>query len=295
MRQCAFLTMDNLDDFVHYDYLLHDPLQRLGWHVTDVSWRQEGVDWNRFEIVVIRSPWDYQQDPEAFMEVLRRIEQSDARLENPLELIRWNIDKTYLRDLEKMGIAIVPTEWGSPSRQLTEQELLEYFDCFGTDEIVIKPTISAGADDTYRLDREEARNTLDELKRVFASRAYMVQPMMRHIIEEGEFSLIYFGEEYSHTLLKTPKKRDYRVQEEHGGRLKTVEPEWELRAVSDELITGIDPTPLYSRVDMVRHGDSFALMELELIEPSLYFNMDPDSPERFARFLDRWMEQQVNS
>lgn len=289
MRQCAFLTMDRLDDFVHYDYLLNEPLAQLGWEVSDVSWRTKDVNWNQFEVVVVRSPWDYQQDPEAFMNVLQQIEDSSARLENSLELIKWNIDKTYLKDLEEKGIDIVPTEWGTQTEQIEEQQLLAYFDHFDTEEIVIKPTISAGADNTYRLTADKAREKLNELKKVFARRAFMVQPMMRHILNEGEFSLIYFGEEYSHTLLKTPKEADFRVQEEHGGRLKTVDPEDELRAVSDQLMTRIEPTPLYSRVDMVRKGKSFSLMELELIEPSLYFNMDPDSPRRFAQFLDGWM------
>ncbi|MFH5884322.1 RimK family alpha-L-glutamate ligase [Halalkalibaculum sp. DA3122] len=289
MKECAFLTMDNLDDFVHYDYLLKDPLASLGWNVSDISWRTREVDWSRFDVVIIRSPWDYQQDPDRFMNVLKEIDHSTARLENALELVQWNIDKTYLRDLEQRGVNIVPTRWGRKSDKLDQQKLLSWFDYFDAEEIVLKPTISAGADDTYRLTITKAKQRVDELAEVFADRAFMVQPMMQNIVDEGEFSLIYFGEEYSHTLLKTPKPHDFRVQEEHGGRLKTVEPEKELRRVSDQLMAKIEPTPLYSRVDMVREGDSFSLMELELIEPSLYFNMDPGSPERFANFLDRWM------
>ncbi|MDR8391050.1 hypothetical protein NC796_07870 [Aliifodinibius sp. S!AR15-10] len=291
MKQCAFLTMDRLDDFVHYDYLLNEPLGQLGWNVTDVPWRGNDTDWDQFDVVVIRSPWDYQDDPDRFMEVLQQIQDSSAQLENSLDLVRWNIDKTYLKDLEQQGIGIVPTEWGTKDVGLEKERLLQFYDYFNTEEIVIKPTISAGADDTFRLTREGAKKQFSELKKVFANQAFMVQPMMKHILDEGEYSLIYFGEVYSHTLLKTPKDADFRVQEEHGGRLKTVEPEPLLREISDQLVTKIDPTPLYSRVDMVRDGDTFLLMELELIEPSLYFNMDPESPARFARFLDGWMEK----
>ncbi len=290
MKQCAFLTMDQLDDFEHYDYMLNEPLAKLGWEVSEISWQERQVDWNRFEAVVIRTPWDYHHNYRDFLKVLEEIDRSSARLENPLELIRWNIDKTYLRDLENDGLPIVPTEWGSKQDQIEEDRLYAWFDHFGTNEIVLKPTISAGADNTYRLTKQKAGEKFDELKQVFSNRAFMVQPLMNRVLDEGEFSLIYFGEQYSHTLLKTPKESDFRVQEEHGGILKSVEPENLLRTISDDIIASIEPTPLYSRVDMVRDRERFLLMELELIEPSLYFNMDPDSPERFSRCFDEWMK-----
>ncbi|MDZ7693576.1 MAG: hypothetical protein U5K69_21070 [Balneolaceae bacterium] len=283
--------MDRLDDFEHYDYMLYEPLADLGWEVEEVSWRKKQVDWNQFEAVIIRTPWDYQKDPEQFMRVLQVIDRSTARLENALELIEWNINKTYLQDLQNRGIRIVPTEWGAHKDQVSKDRLLAYFNHFETDEIVIKPTISAGADDTYRLTKEEAINKIDELKSVFKTRSFMVQPLMNYVLDEGEFSLIYFGEQYSHTLLKTPKQSDFRVQEEHGGILKTVEPEKQLLSTAEQVLSTLTPLPLYSRVDSVRdESGGFSLMELELIEPSLYFNMDDESPARFARFFDEWMK-----
>ncbi len=119
----------------------------------------------------------------------------------------------------------------------------------------------------------------------------MVQQFMDSVIDEGEFSVFFFGEDYSHTILKTPQKGDFRVQEEHGGRLKSIaHPEKELLKAARNLLETLNPKPLYSRMDYVRTPqNSFALMELELIEPSLYFNMDPQSPQRFARIFDEWM------
>lgn len=295
MKKCAFLTMDSLEEFVAYDHLLVEPLAGRGWEVTEVSWRDGSAVWDAFEAVVIRSPWDYQDDPGRFMEVLEAIDRSSARLDNPLELVRWNIDKAYLRDLEEQGLPVVPTAWGGKEEPLDRQALAGCFDRFGSEEIVLKPTVSANADDTYRLTRDAAHEKFDELKAVFDRRPWMVQPFVRNVTKEGEFSLVYFGEEYSHALLKTPKAGDFRVQEEHGGRLKSVEPEPALRSAADAIVEAVEPTPLYSRVDMVRLGMGggesykFALMELELIEPSLYFNMDPGSPERFASVFDRWM------
>lgn len=288
MKKCALLSMDNLDDFVCYDQLLFDPLENLGWSVHDVSWRDTHTDWNQFDVVIIRSTWDYQDDPALFLETLESIEKSSAQLQNSLESVKWNIDKTYLQELENKGIEIVPTLWRN---QFHDEDIHSFFDEFDTDEIIIKPTVSANADNTFRIPIAEKSQYLNQLSNVFKNRSFLVQPFIDGIIKEGEFSLFFFGETYSHTILKTPKPSDFRVQEEHGGRLKLVEsPEEDLLNSAKNLLQKIDPLPLYSRMDYVRtNTDSFALMEIELIEPSLYFNMDPASPKRFASVLDEWV------
>jgi glutathione synthase/RimK-type ligase-like ATP-grasp enzyme len=288
MKKCALLSMDSLDDFVCYDQLLFDPLEKLGWSVEEVSWRAKNTDWNQFDVVIIRSTWDYQDDPALFLEVLEDIEKSSAQLENSLESVKWNIDKTYLQELENKGIEIVPTLWRN---QFHEKEINSYFDKFDTDEIIIKPTVSANADNTFRIPISEKSQYLNQLSKVFKDRSFLVQPFMDGIIQEGEFSLFFFGKTYSHTVLKKPKPSDFRVQEEHGGRLKFVKNPGEgLLNSAQKLLEKIDPLPLYSRMDYVRTDNhSFALMEIELIEPSLYFNMDPASPKRFASVLDEWV------
>ncbi len=288
MKNCAFLSMDNLDDFECYDHLLIEPLHKLGWKVEEVSWRNKHVDWNSFDAVIIRSPWDYQQDPETFMETLSEIDKSSAILENRLELVKWSLDKTYLRDLQKNGIEIVPTLW---KNHFDKNESENYFSQLETDEIIIKPTVSANADDTFRIRKKELQRNFKTLSDTFTSRPFLVQPFMDSVIKEGEFSVFFFGDAYSHTILKTPQKGDFRVQEEHGGRLKSIShPEEKLLQAAHNLLESLYPKPLYSRMDYVRTPqNSFALMELELIEPSLYFNMDPQSPKRFAEVFDEWV------
>lgn len=289
MQRCAFLTMNSLEEFEAYDNLLINPMHKRGWSVDMISWRTQNVDWDTFEAVVIRSPWDYQQDVGRFMTVLERIDASSARLENPLSLVRWNIDKTYLRELEEQGILIVPTLWG---QKLEENKLNDAFEELDSREIVIKPTISANADDTYRITANVDTSILNEVGSIFSEKTYMIQPFMERIVTEGEFSLFYFGGQYSHSILKTPEPHDFRVQEEHGGRLSTINPEPGLLRRARQTMECIHPQPLYARIDFVRITDNdFALMELELIEPSLYFNMDPESPERFARIFDDWMKE----
>jgi glutathione synthase/RimK-type ligase-like ATP-grasp enzyme len=282
MRRCAFLTTDSLDGFVSDDTLAHAPLGALGWEVEEVSWRRPAVDWGAFDAVIIRSTWDYQNAPTEFLSALEEIERSDTRLENALDLVRWNLSKTYLHDIQRCGAPIVPTVWGSNLGPVDERAILGQL---GTDEVVLKPVVSANADHTYRLTRGSAG--WSEAATAFAQRAYLAQPFLRSVVEEGEYSLFFFAGEFSHAILKTPAPQDFRVQEEHGGIIRAVSASTELVLAAERVMTAIGQVPLYARVDLVRLGDgTFGLMELELIEPALYFRMDHGAPERFARGLD---------
>ena len=277
MRTCAFLTTDDLAAYVTDDVLAEAPLAELGWAVEHVPWRQAG-GWERYEAVVIRSTRDYHKHPEEFLAVLEEIVRTGTRLANPLELIRWNARKTYLRDLEERGLPVVPSIWDR-SR----------FGELKADEIVIKPVVSASAFHTYRLRRGDRWS--GEMEAAFAGREIMAQPFLRSIVEEGEFSLFYFGGEPSHTVLKSPKEEDFRVQEEHGGLIRPVEPPAPLVELGSRIVESLPVPPLYARVDLARlDSGGYALMELELIEPSLYFRTDPESPRRFARAFEEWMK-----
>jgi hypothetical protein len=291
MKRCAFLTMANMDTFECYDHLLYKPFANVGWDVTTVPWRDTAVNWNDFGAVIIRSPWDYQQEPALFIAVLKTIEESTAHLENTLDIVRWNIDKTYLKDLQTKGIQIVPTIWQD---SLISRTTPSFFKDLNATEIIIKPVISANADHTFRLQNPIEGSTNKQLENIFSDRPFMVQPFMKNVITEGEFSLFYFAGAYSHTILKTPKSGDFRVQEEHGGQLTLVEPEPKLLSAGKKTMQALPEIPLYSRVDFVRTVQNhFALMEVELIEPSLYFNMDPESAMRFSNHFDEWMHDKI--
>jgi len=297
MKHCAILTMDNLSDFECYDNLLDQPLANLGWQTQLVSWRCQEVNWQQFEAVIIRSPWDYQDDAAAFTSVLEAINNSDARLLNSLATVRWNIDKIYLKSLFEHGVSIVPTLWQS---NFIASDLDSFFSHFNCQQLVIKPRISANADNTFWLKQPTAQQSITELESVFSNSDFMVQPFIASVIEEGEFSLFYFNGSYSHAILKTPKADDFRVQEEHGGRLQAITPEKTLLAQAENTLTEITTLtgemPLYARVDFVRINNDgtipvFALMEAELIEPSLYFNMDDKAAQRFANAFVKRLEE----
>ncbi|WP_394174655.1 ATP-grasp domain-containing protein [Thalassotalea litorea] len=280
MKHCAILSMANLEEFEVYDELLDKPFLDAGWQTHTVDWHDKSIDWNAYDVVLIRSPWDYQQYEQEFVEVLETIEASTAILENDLQTVRWNINKKYLQELEQQAVTIVPTLWKA---QFDASELGGYFQHFKTEQIVIKPCVSANADNTFWLRKDNVEAAIAELQVAFAKGDFMVQPFMEHVISEGEFSCFYFNGQYSHSILKTPKQDDFRVQEEHGGRLALIaEPEAALLAHAEHALQCLPTMPMYARLDFVRHQDGFAMMEAELIEPSLYFNMDPTSPQRFV-------------
>jgi hypothetical protein len=279
LRRCAFLTLAEQADFVIDDDRAHAPLAQRGWQVETVPWNRSGVDWSRYDLVVIRSTWDYQHQADAFLSTLAAIETSGARLENPLAVVRWNMQKTYLRDLAALGVPVVPPIWRDGLRV---GELGALFEATQSAEAVIKPVMSGNAQGAWRLDRASVKAHATEIEAYYAGRALMMQPFEPAIVGEGEFSLLYFNGEFSHGILKVPKPGDFRVQEEHGSEIRSIAPEPALLAAGNAAIDAIGRRLLYARADLVRHGDEFRVMELELVEPALYLRMDPGAPDRFA-------------
>ncbi len=276
--------MDSLDGYVSDDELAIAPLADVGWQVSTISWRDKTVNWDDFEIVVIRTTWDYQRYPDEYLEVLASINRTSAQLENPVDLVKWNLSKEYLREIAGRGVPIVPTIW---NQYYDETSFREWLQLLASDEIIIKPTVSATAEHTYRLTQYDPA-----LAALFADRRFMVQPFMPSIVSEGEYSLFYFNGEFSHAILKRPKPADFRVQEEHGGFISSVFPDAKMLEAGRKAAEQIGPQPLYARVDLVREAEGkFLLMELELIEPALYFRMDEQSPRRFAEALADRMDK----
>jgi glutathione synthase/RimK-type ligase-like ATP-grasp enzyme len=285
MLRSAFLTLDDSTGFVIDDELAYAPLADLGWRVETISWRTPSCDWRAYDVVVIRSTWDYITDPDAFLTVLAEIERAGTPLFNALDLVRWNIRKTYLRDLAQRGVPVVPTIW---RKRLVPGEVPALIKEIGADEVVIKPVIGLNAHGVFRVNARDARQQSNELNAHYATREFMVQPFLSHVVSEGEFSLSYFNGKLSHTILKTPRAHDFRVQEEHGGVVRLVQAEPELLTAGEIALRALDSVPLYARADFVRANDNngFWLMELELIEPSLYLRMDTEAPGRFALALN---------
>jgi glutathione synthase/RimK-type ligase-like ATP-grasp enzyme len=254
-----------------------------------VPWRDSSIDWNAFDAVYISTPWDYPQHIEEFLRVLETIDNSSATLINSLSLVRWSLSKTYLRDLEERGAAIVPSMWCD---DIDVAKIPKWFDVFKTEALVIKPTTGVNAIDTFVLQNPVSAELAEQLSRVFQKRAFMVQPFIENIRDEGEYSLFFFGGEYSHAIQKIPKPGDFRVQEEHGADIRSVEPSQDLLETAQCVLALVEPQPVYVRADLVRDvTDDYLLMELEMIEPALYLRMDDGASARFAAAFNQYYEE----
>jgi hypothetical protein len=282
MRRCAYLTMDDFGDFVSDADLSFAPMAELGWDVEMVPWRSD-TDWNGYDLVYICTPWDYQNDVPAFFEVLERIDASSAKLVNSIDLVHWNLEKNYLRDLESRGADIVPSLFHD---HFDAGDIDGWFSAHDKDRIVVKPLVGANSDHIVVLTRPVPLEVIDELQETYASRPFFVQPFMDHVLSEGEFSTFFFNGEYSHAILKKPEAGDFRSQEEFGADILSVDAPQVLIDTAHDVVALVQPLPVYVRADFVRDdADRFLVMELELIEPSLYLRTDPRSAARFARAL----------
>lgn len=280
MPRIAFLTLEDRADFVIDDELIVEECVRRGWDAIEIPWSLPDTDWDSYDLVIVRTTWDYFTRPAEFLQTLARIDRSRARLENALPVIRWNLDKRYLHDLETRGVPIVPTVWGTSGDAAVFRGL---FLTLQDTEIVIKPSISAGATDTYRLRAPLSDAMLQQLTDAFAGRDWLAQPFVRTVVTEGEYSLFYLLGEYSHAIRKVPKPGDFRVQEEHGGNIISSMLSDELQEVAAAVMKAIAPAPLQARIDLIRlDSGKLVVMEVELIEPSLYLRTHERAPANFA-------------
>lgn len=243
----------------------------------------EGFDPSRFDGFMIGTVWDYPPKLALFLETLDRLA-GHGPVWNPPSLVRWNIEKTYLKALEEAGAPSIPTLWRA---RADDSAIRDGFAMFDTDRLVVKPLVGGGAWRQALVRRGEALPTVDALP----PGACLIQPFLPSVPEEGEYSLMFFGGEFSHALVKRPKPGDYRVQSMFGAREEIWTPsEAELalaRSVLDAAarLTG-EADLLYARVDMVRGLDGqLAVMELEIIEPYFYPEQGPDMGDVFARAL----------
>jgi hypothetical protein len=247
------------------------PFAARGMRVEDVDWANEAEDWTRFAAVIIGTTWDYWDRPQAFLETLDRIERV-APLFNSAAMVRWNSDKRYLQGFESTAVPLIPTLWID---RVDEAAFAKSFETLGSDDLVFKRQVGAGADGQFRL---SPTDTLPDMPHPM-----MVQPFLSMIQEEGELSFIFIDGEFSHALLKQAKSGDYRIQSTYGGTETPVTPTESDLASARQVLTVLDDTPLYARVDMLRGEDgALRLMELELIEPYLYPLEGPELGPRLA-------------
>jgi glutathione synthase/RimK-type ligase-like ATP-grasp enzyme len=269
------------------DGLIVAALARRGVEAGIVSWDAEGVDWGEFELVVVRSTWDYTTRLEEFLAWADGV---GGRLHNSPAVLRWNSDKRYVADLAQVGLPVVPTRYVAPGDGLLELE----------GEVVVKPVISAGGRDTGRFGpgvHAEARALLERLGE--EGRAAMVQPYLAAVDTRGETALVPADGEFSHGLRKLAVLRPDEVAPIRDDALGAAEAMYDpdlvraaesteeeravARRILDHVAERFGGMPLYARVDLVPGPDgSPVLIELEVVEPNLYLHESPATAERLA-------------
>jgi glutathione synthase/RimK-type ligase-like ATP-grasp enzyme len=287
----AFVTSQALPALAEDDQLAVRVLATRGVTVIPAVWDDPTIDWAAFDAIIIRSTWDYHLAVSAFHSWIDRVERTGVPIFNAPTLLRWNSNKEYLRALAKHGTSqIVPTAWVPQGDSCSLMSILTER---GWNNAVVKPTVSAGAQDTWRTSPREAAAHEVRFRTLVARGGMMVQPFLSAITTAGEWSLLFFNGVFSHAIRKIPQQGDFRVQAHHGGIIQAADPDTSLIAIGERLVQTVVPLPLYARVDGCMEHDQFLLMELELIEPSLYLESNDQGATRFANALLEVLDQRM--
>jgi glutathione synthase/RimK-type ligase-like ATP-grasp enzyme len=278
MSTVACVTFDAFPDLTPDDRLAAAALRAAGIEVEPVLWDADS-DWSRFAAVILRSTWDYHHRLDEFRAWLDALDAAGARVLNSTEIIRWNMDKLYLQELQEAGFAVTPSVWLPRGAKASLSDIMSQK---GWAQAVVKPTVSASADDTFLVTAENREDRQADFAALLARKAVVVQQFMPELQAEGEWSLMFFNKQYSHAVIKRPGVGDFRVQRQYGGYDEAATAPQTLMAQAQAIVDDIDQDLLYARVDGVAQGDTFVLMELELIEPVLFFGAAEPSAAQFA-------------
>lgn len=257
-------------------------LQQKGLQIDFVVWNDNSINWENYTIILIKSPWDYHEEISLFYAWLKKMESLELRMLNPIKIIKWNSNKRYLDDIFKAGLPVISSIYLGKGTQIPTDNSL--FTQFGTDKIVVKPCVSAGAKNTIILDEKSLVQQSETINLLLAEEEYIVQPYVKEIAN-GEWSFIFFNGKYSHSALKVPKEGDFRVQHYHGGSILYPEPDYKYIQQAQKYVQEFAVGTLYARVDGIVKEDTLFLMEIELIEPYLFLNSEKERQERYYQAL----------
>jgi hypothetical protein len=264
--------------------ILTAALDEIGEPWSVVNWDDQSIDWSEFSIVVLRSTWDYYKRLPEFNAWLDSTSTA-TRIYNSVDIVRWNIDKCYLADLIAANIPVMATTFINNSSEVDESLL--------HNDVIVKPTISAGSNNTAR-HRNEPVAARQHIVTILANgTSVLVQPYQTSIDTNGETSLVYLDGSFSHAFRKGAIFTG--TEQTHNGMF--LDEEITARtATAAELVLGnqvlsllaqrFTDSPLYARIDMVtNHLGVPEIMEIELTEPSLYLHLDEGAPARAAKVL----------
>ncbi|UII75742.1 hypothetical protein LV716_15990 [Flagellimonas sp. HMM57] len=268
------------DNILLEDRLVAEAFENIGLKVIRKSWDDPKFDWTSTKYALFRTTWDYFDRFEAFSKWLDTVS-TQTRLINCKKLIDWNIDKHYLKDLAAAGITIPKTVFVEKGMETslakTCEEAKEKYH-FKSNSFVLKPCVSGAARHTYKFDVSEITQHETIFKELIATEAMMLQEFQHNIVEQGEISMMVFNGKFTHAVLKVAKQGDFRVQDDFGGSVHDYKPSKTEIEFSEKVVNAVPELPIYARVDIFKDNNSdWALAELEIFEPELWFRHNPEA------------------
>ena len=284
----AYYKPDNVTPYIQNilleQELLKSAFESQGLKVDITYWDNPSYEWQQTKSVLFRTVWDYFERFDEFWDWLEQVK-TKTRLINSYELIKWNIDKHYLRDLKNSGIQVVPTYFADRGNNISLQEIANLNDW---EHIVIKPAISASAFNTYKITNDEIEQKEQLFHELLQTHDMLVQPFFPTISELGEASLMVFGGKFTHAILKKAKAGDFRVQDDFGGTVHDYNPTQEEIKFAEKVFQSCNSLPIYGRVDIVWDSNKHIyLSELEIIEPELWIRNRPESANKIAEAVNK--------
>lgn len=264
--------------------LLKSAFEAQGLKVDIAYWDNPTYEWQETKSVFFRTIWDYFERFDEFWEWLEQVK-TKTRLINSYELIKWNIDKHYLKDLSSWGIETVPTYFADKGCNMKLHEIAKRNQW---KDLVIKPAISASAFKTYKILANEIQANEKLFNSLVQERNMLVQPYFETITQLGEASLMVFDGKFTHAILKKAQPGDFRVQDDFGGTVHNYIPTKAEINFAEKVFETCKTKPVYGRVDIVWDNDkNFYLSELEIIEPELWIRNYPKCAERIAEAVKK--------
>ncbi len=282
----ATATFTKIADWEVDDRPLRAALRHRGVEVHQPSWDDPTYDWSRCDACLIRTTWDYHERLDEYLAWAKRVSEC-TKLFNCYELVRWNTDKRYLRDLEAKGVPVIPSVWLDPGSTVDLRAELQRN---GWDRAFLKPVVGSTARETVRFDSSKAgiAEAQKHLDRMLERESMILQPYLSSVETEGELSAIFIDGELTHAVRKVPVNGDYRVQDDFGGKDEPITLSEEDSRLAADVLSTVEFDWLYARLDFLRDAEGkLKLTELEMVEPSLFLRHGPNAAHALADALCR--------
>jgi glutathione synthase/RimK-type ligase-like ATP-grasp enzyme len=265
LLKIALVTYEKLPDLSESDKILIPEFKKYNIEATAEVWDNPTVKWEKYDAIIIRNTWDYYVKFPEFVKWLDKLDALNIKVLNDLKIIRKNYHKFYLKELMEVGYNVIPTFFLDSKTEIKTSDLNNF------NKMVLKPAVSAGSFQTIILLGDDLNP--EQINSKTKEGDWLLQPFLPEILTEGEISLIFFGNEFSHSIIKKPSAGDFRVQKQFGGQYLIYNPEPELIEKLNPVFKTFGDEFLFGRIDGLMLNNTFHIMEIEMLEPDLYFDL----------------------